>query len=178
MYILADKFLGNIKNTSHIYFEGNAFHYTNDNTEWKHMNIDKEDIFEGDLISFYTYATIYDWIALEVYEKIKEYKEDDKVYIQIQIDSKNNVKHIFPVKRKDINYRIYEPLETVAPDINNLTVAIDGNYNCIMGNESPTESTPLLYNAHICLPTMHYHKKANQYVFDTLIFFSYRSNLK
>lgn len=185
MYILADKFAGNINNTKYSYLDGDTFHYSNDGKNYRSMDIQKEHLFEGVLKRFYTYFTVHEWVDTNILEKIKDYIVEEivdnekikKAYLQVNINKQNELINLSLVDKKSIKDTIIEPNEYVMPSTEGgVTIFQDNDMKCTMFQEEPKENCGLTYMCSICAPTMTYHHKIKQHSFKPIKLFMYCSN--
>lgn len=183
MYIRSDKFLGNVVQSKTVYLKDNIYCYSNDNEYFKEIEINKKDLFEGNIDCFYTYFTIKSWIPLKFLEEISDYVTKEKInglptkraYVKIKIDRNNNRTNMYLVDRKEaIKEGYIEPIEVDIPYIEDSIYYSSGALGgMLMSNELPKNPKIRLYSSHICSPSMEWNEKVNQYVFKSIPIIKY-----
>lgn len=185
MYILADKFVGNINDSKYSYLRGNEFYYTNDGVNYKKMQIDKEHIFNGTLNKFYTYVNIYPWIREDIlikYEDIID-KDNNRLYLEIHINNSNELTHIYTITKDLVDSnKCIESNEFISPIKSSkkekIKVFSSSLGYAIGSNEDIFEDSQLYYMINICFPDMFYREDIGQYVFKNATVFEYKSKEK
>lgn len=179
MYILSDRFLGNIINTKYSYLMGNKFYYTNDGINYSKMEIDKKDIYEGTLDKFYTYINIYPWIEEDILSEVEHMidSETNCIYLEVYISNDNEIKSIYAVKKSEIDSnRLIEAFEVVSPVKNKAVMMYSKDTGCILGEKGDFfKNASIAYTANICFPNMIYREDVDGYVFKNKTLFTYKS---
>lgn len=182
MYILADKFVGNIKNTTLSYMDGNKFYYTNDGNNYKKMEISKNHIYDGYLEKFYTYVNIYPWIKEDTLSKHYNTldKETNRLYLEIHINNNNELTHIYTVEKNMVDFnKCIESNEYIIPMNNSVKEKVkvfsSNEGTMILSDDDIKDDIKLSYTINICFPDMFYREDVKQYVFKNKTVFNYDS---
>lgn len=181
MYILSDRFLGNINNGKLSYMDGNIFKYTNDGVNYRECVIGKKDIYEGALKDFFVKVNVYPWMEDKIYSQIKDYidTDDDSLYLNVKITKENKVDEVMIVQSESVDYsKLVELNEVVCPVVKDKKTTVLGlcREGYLVGLEDePDDNVKMKYSCNICFPEMVYHKAINKYIFKTAEVFGYSS---
>lgn len=185
MYILADKFIGNIKNTKLSYMKGNNFYYTNDGNNYKKMEISKNHIYDGYLEKFYTYVNIYPWIKEDTLSKYYDTldKKTNRLYLEIHINNNNELTHVYTVEKNRVDFnKCIESNEYIIPMNNSVKEKVkvfsSNEGTMILSNDDIKKDIKLNYTINICFSDMFYREDIKQYVFKNKTLFEYDSELQ
>ena len=185
MYILADKFIGNIINNELSYLEDDKFYYTNDGKNYKYKTIDKRDIYEGELKEFYCTIELNSWVQEP--EEFKRFVENgiSIFYVKVTINKNNDITGLFIVKPESVkNELLIEPAKDLfidfndgekAQSISNIKTLSKLRNTFVEQTYSIKKPITAIYNANICFPNMYFREDVGQYVFKNKNIMSYKS---
>lgn len=179
MYILSEKFIGNIRNTKNSCLINDIFFYTNDDVTYNCIKIDKDEIYKGTLTVFFTFIKIHDWINKDILKKIREYIDIDKnvIYLKINIDKYNNITGIHIVKPSIIkNKKIIQPVESIVPVKDNSIIDyISKEGYSLSGHKDILKGSKVAYIANIMIPVLEEKNNIKQYSIKNKVIFNYES---
>lgn len=184
MYLFGEKMVGNITEDKNIYMKNDKIFYSNNGHNFKSCKIPKENLFEGYLEEFYTYATIDEYVKSKISKELRDFLHNNRLYFYIKINKENKV-----LEKKIIQYnqfidkKLVKPYETILPmpinlEKNEATFRINDEDGLYVGifDKKPSNKFKYIYVSSISFPNMIYHKKTKQYVFDNIEVLSYEKS--
>lgn len=181
MYILSDKFIGNIMNTKYSYLINDIFFYTDDEINYKTIRIDKNEIHKGVLKEFYTFVRVYKWMNRKIFSMIKDYidKDNNVIYLKVNIDKFNNITNVHIVKPSAVkNKKVMKPVEIISPMKNNTLIngfTIDGIHYQF---DDDLKGSKIVYIADICLPVFTKINNVVKFTLKNKMIFNYESKAR
>lgn len=173
MFILADKFVGNLIESKYSYLKDRKLYYTNDGINFKKQLISRKDIFDKELSSFFSYLTIYNWIPQHILEQIKDlidYSAAEegiigRLFVNVFISPDNKLIDLEAVEKASISEKIFAPMENIIPSSVS-TIYSDNLTNGFFTHTIPSPDDGLTYHASFCTPNIKKHQKYGIYSFD------------